>query len=350
MSFTLPILSHSSPAPRLGLALWGTEPVARLAAHARLAEELDFDSVWVIDSQLLCREVYVTLAAIALATKKIRFGPGVTQPVTRHASVTASAMATLQEMSGGRAMLGIGLGFSSLRTIGMGPARIAAMESHISQVRALLRGEAVAFESAVAGRMSWIDGPVATPVHIGASGPRMTRTAGRVADGAILLQGVSPEFVARGLANVAEGASAAGKKISDVEVSCWTPVGLDASRDAALAQVRARAAAAIKNADPDWFEGEERAYVQRLRQEYDPARHASPSSPHSAAVPASLIERYAIAGTPEEFRTQLARLLAQPGIDRVILNPQVAGPGALPVDALLRGLARDVLPHVSFSS
>jgi 5,10-methylenetetrahydromethanopterin reductase len=295
----------------LGLALWGTEPAARLAAHARLAEELDFDSVWVIDSQLLCREVYITLAAIALATKKIRFGPGVTQPVTRHASVTASAMATLQEMSGGRAMLGIGLGFSSLRTIGMGPARIAAMESHISQVRALLRGEAVAFGNAVAGRMSWIDGPVATPVHIAASGPRMTRTAGRVADGAILLQGVSPEFVARGLA---------------------------------------RAAAAINNADPDWFEGEERAFVQRLRQEYDPTHHASPSSPHSAAVPASLIERYAVAGTPEDFRAQLARLLAQPGIDRVILNPQVAGPGALPVDALLRGLARDVLPHVSFSS
>src|SRR3970040_1061380 len=95
--------SHSSPAPRLGLALWGTEPVARLAAHARLAEELGFDSVWVIDSQLLCREVYVTLAAIALATKNIRFGPGVTQPVTRHASVTASAIATLQDTSGGRA-------------------------------------------------------------------------------------------------------------------------------------------------------------------------------------------------------------------------------------------------------
>ena len=80
--------------PRLGLALWGTEPVARLASHARLAEELGFDSVWVIDSQLLCREVYITLAAISAATRKIRFGPGVTQPVTRHSSVTASAMAT----------------------------------------------------------------------------------------------------------------------------------------------------------------------------------------------------------------------------------------------------------------
>jgi len=330
--------------PKLGLALWGTEPAARLASHARLAEELGFDSVWVIDSQLLCREVYITLAAIAAATTKIRFGPGVTQPVTRHSSVTASAMATLQEISGGRAMLGMGLGFSSLGTIGMKPAKIALMERHIAEVRALLAGDAVAFENDVAGRMSWLDRPMAVPVHIGASGPRLTQTAGRIADGAIMLQGIDPEFVARAVAQVTEGA--AGRA---VEKSCWTPVGLHADHDAALAQVRPRAAAAIKNASPDWFDGAEREFVRRLKVEYDTASHARASSAHSAAVPASLIARYAVAGTAGEFREQLTRLLTQPGLDRVIFNPQVAGPGALPVDELLRGLARDVLPHVRFT-
>ena len=331
--------------PCVGLALWGTEPVARLASHARLAEELGFDSVWVIDSQLLCREVYLTLAAIAAATTRIKFGTGVTQPTTRHSSVTASSMATLQEMSGGRAMLGIGLGFSSLGTIGMKPARIATMERHIAEVRVLLAGEAVMFENDVAGRMGWLERPMSVPVHIGASGPRLTRTAGRIADGAIMLQGVDPAFVARAVAQVREGA--AGRA---VEMSCWTPVGLHADHDAALAQVRARAAAAIKNADPEWFEGDEKEFVRQLRAAYDTTSHARPSSPHSAAVPAGLIARYAVAGTPGEFRDQLARLLAQPGLDRVILNPQVAGPGALPVDELLRGLARDVLPHVRFTA
>lgn len=330
--------------PKLGLALWGTEPAMKLASHARLAEELGFDSIWVIDSQLLCREVYITLAAIAAATTKIRFGPGVTQPVTRHSSVTASAMATLQEISGGRAMLGMGLGFSSLGTIGMKPAKIATMERHIAEVRALLAGDAVTFENDVPGRMGWLDKPMAVPVHIGASGPRLTQTAGRIADGAIMLQGVAPEFVARAVAQVREGA--AGRA---VEMSCWTPVGLHADHDTALAQVRPRAAAAIKNANPDWFDGEERDFIRRLRAEYDTANHARASSAHSAAVPASLIARYAVAGTPGEFRDQLARLLAQPGLDRVILNPQVAGPGALPVDELLRGLARDVLPYVDFT-
>jgi len=335
--------------PRLGLALWGTEPVARLASHARLAEELGFDSVWVIDSQLLCREVYLTLGAIAAATSRIRFGTGVTQPVTRHVSVTASSFATLQEMSGGRALFGIGLGFSSLGTIGLPKARMGTMERHISETRALLAGDPVMFENNTKGRMGWTGGPVPTPVHVAVSGPKMTQLAGRIGDGAIMLQGVDPAFVARGVANVAAGAAQAGKAQGSVEVSCWTPVGLAATTEAALDQVRPRAAAAIKNADPDTLDGADRDYVLRLRQQYDTTAHARSSSAHSADVPASLIARYAVAGTPGDFREQFSRLLAQPGLTRVILNPQVAGPGALPVDELLRGLAKDVLPHVRYT-
>ncbi len=340
-------MSLGLPQARLGLALWGTEPIARLIAHARLAEAIGFESVWVINSQLLCRELYLTLGAIAAATSRIRIAPGVTQPVTRHASVTASAIATLQEISGGRAMLGIGVGFSSLRTLGRGPARIAELAAHVGTVRALLGGKAVAFDQGVAGRLSWCDGPVSVPVHIAASGPRMTQTAAQLGDGAILLQGVAPNLLARGLGWIAAGARSAGKDPADVEVSCWAGIGLADDPRAARDQVRARAAAAIKNADPDLFEGEERSVVLRLKREYEPARHASPSSPHSRALPDSLIERYALAGTPEELRVQLSRLLSQPGIGRVILTPQVPGPDALPVDILLQRLARDVLPHLA---
>lgn len=339
-------MSPELPQSRMGIALWGTEPIARLVAQARLAEQIGFESVWVIDSQLLCRELYLTLGAIAGATSRIRVGPGVTQPVTRHASVTASAIATLQEISGGRAMLGIGVGFSSLRTLGRGPARIEELEAHVGTVRALLRGDAVAFGEDVMGRLDWCEAPVALPVHIAASGPRMTRTAGRIGDGAILLQGVAPNLLARGLDWVAAGARAAGRDPAEVEVSCWTGIGLDDDPAIARDQVRARAAAAVKNADPALFEGEELSAVLRLQREYDPARHASPSSPHSRALPDSLVERYALAGTPVELRGQLSRLLAQPGISRVILTPQVPGPGALPVDVLLHRLARDVFPHL----
>jgi 5,10-methylenetetrahydromethanopterin reductase len=201
---------------RLGLALWGTEPVAALVRHAALAESMGFDSVWVIDSQLLCREVTVTLAAILLATKTIRAATGVTQPVTRHASVMASAMATLSELSGGRAIMGIGTGFSSLRTIGLGQAKIAEVETYVGSVRALLRGDPVRFGD-TDGSLSWLPAPASVPIVIAATGPRMIRTAGRIADGVILHHGVSPELITRALGWLDGGAA---------EVSCWTPYSL----------------------------------------------------------------------------------------------------------------------------
>jgi len=143
-----------------------------LARHAALAESIGFDSVWVIDSQLLCREVTVTLAAILLATKQIRAATGVTQPVTRHASVMASAMATLAELSGGRAIMGIGTGFSSLRTIGQRQAKVADVEAYVAAVRSLLRQEPVTFDGTRAS-LSWLDAPSSVSIVVAATGPRM---------------------------------------------------------------------------------------------------------------------------------------------------------------------------------
>lgn len=319
---------------RLGLALWGTEPAAALARHAVLAERIGFDSVWVIDSQLLCREVTVTLAAILMATKRIRAATGVTQPVTRHASVMASAMATLSELSDGRAIMGIGTGFSSLRTIGQAQARIADVESYVGTVRALLRGDRVTFADTGA-TLSWLDAPAQVPIAIAATGPRMIRTAGRIADGVILHHGVSAELIARALGWL-DGAT--------VEVSCWTPYSLGAGATEARDRIRGRVAGALMNAKADWFNGAERVAVERLHSGYDVEDHAASAAGHAAIVPDSLVDRYAIAGTVPEVREQLRRLLDTPGIDRVILNPQIVGPGAKPLEMVLREFERDVLP------
>lgn len=318
---------------RLGLALWGTEPASALARHAALAESIGFDSVWVIDSQLLCREVMVTLAAILMGTKHIRAATGVTQPVTRHASVLASAMATLSEMSDGRAILGIGTGFSSLRTIGLAQARIADLEGFVAEVRGLLRGETVTFLETDA-TLSWLSAPAPVRIVIAGTGPRMIRTAGRIADGVILHHGVSPDLVGRALGWL-DGAA--------VEVSCWTPYSLGTDATEARDRIRGRVAGALMNARPDWFDGVERAAVERLQAGYDVGHHAASAAGHAAIVPDSLVDRYAIAGTAAEVRDQLRRLLDTPGVDRVILNPQIVGPGAKPLPTVLREFERDIL-------
>lgn len=124
---------------RLGISLWGTVPIDELARQAQLAEAIGCDSVWVIDSQLLCREVYLSLAAILARTTTLRAATGVTQPTTRHPSVAASALATLVEAYGERVTMGIGTGFSSLRTIALPAAKIAEVEQYVTAVRQLLR-------------------------------------------------------------------------------------------------------------------------------------------------------------------------------------------------------------------
>jgi 5,10-methylenetetrahydromethanopterin reductase len=326
---------------KLGVSLWGTVPVAELARQAQLAEAIGCDSVWVIDSQLLCREVYLTLAACLARTTTLRVATGVTQPVTRHPSVTASALATLHEMSGGRVVMGIGTGFSSLRTIGLCAARIAEVEAYISAVRGLLSGEPVELAPGVHGQITWLDNPIDVPVVVAASGPRMTRAAVRLADGVILHQGISPELLRRAL-----GWAHDGKADRTPEISCWVPYSMADDPGEARDRVRARVAGALMNTNPDWFEGEDRAAVQRLQQSYDVADHATAQPHHAALITDSLVARYAVAGTPAEVREQLACVMAQPGIDRVILTPQVSGAGAIPIEKVLRDLETEVLQHL----
>lgn len=305
-------------------------------------EWIGFDSVWVIDSQLLCREVTITLAAILSRTKHLLAATGVTQPVTRHASVMASAMATLAEMSGNRAVMGIGTGFSSLRTIGLPQARIAEVAGYVETVQRLLRGEAIRFENETDGGLSWLSAPVEVPVVIAATGPRMTRTAARLADGAILHQGLSPDLLGRALGWVEEGARER-TIAAPLQVSCWAPYSLGATPSEARDRVRARVAGALINVRADWFHGTEREAVERLQSSYNVGHHASAAPDHAALVPDSLVDRYALAGTPAELRAQFTRLLAQPGVDRIILTPQVIGAGAKPLDVVLKELDAEVL-------
>jgi 5,10-methylenetetrahydromethanopterin reductase len=171
----------------------------------------------------------------------------------------------------------------------------------------------------------------------------MTRAAPRFADGAILHHGVGDDLLARALAWLHEGAARAGRQ-TQFQVSVWVPYALAADPRAARDSIRPRVAAALVQADPTQFAGAEREAVERLQASYDVGHHASAGPTHAAIVPDSLVDRYAVAGTSDEVRAGLARLLDHPAIDRVILNPHISGAGAPPIDQVLRELARDVLP------
>src|SRR5438045_386601 len=103
----------------------------------QLAERLGYDSVWLGDSQLIWRELYALLGAGSVTTSRVALGSGVTNPVTRHAAVTASAICTVQELSGGRAILGVGLGDSSMETMGLKAVTRAHLAGFVQTVRSL---------------------------------------------------------------------------------------------------------------------------------------------------------------------------------------------------------------------
>ena len=151
-----------------------------VAATIVRAEADGFDYAWVPDSQLLWRDVWVTMGTVGAQTSRIVLGTNVTNPVTRHVTVTASAAAAMDELTGGRFVLGIGSGDSSVRVMGWKPAKMAAMRDYIDLLRPLWRGEDVA----PYGSRFHLKGATGrhVPVYVSATGPKMLQFAGAVAD------------------------------------------------------------------------------------------------------------------------------------------------------------------------
>jgi 5,10-methylenetetrahydromethanopterin reductase len=168
----------------------------RVAQRAREVEGWGFAGLLVADSQNLNADVWVELALAGAATERIGLGPGVTNPVTRHPAVTASAALTLQQETGGRAVLGLGRGDSALAQIGREPVPARELEEALTAVQGYLRGEEVVLDG-TPSRIRWADqtGQPKVPVTVAATGPRVIGLAARHAERVDLTVGAEPERV-----------------------------------------------------------------------------------------------------------------------------------------------------------
>ncbi|WP_338485898.1 LLM class flavin-dependent oxidoreductase [Streptomyces sp. SCSIO 75703] len=216
---------------RVGVRVPPCDRADRLVESVRRAEELGFDQVWFPDSQLLWRDVFTVLTAAALGTDRIGLGTAVTNLVTRHPAVVASAARSVAELAPGRFTLGLGVGNSSVGPIGLRPSTGAALREGIGVLRALLSGDEWDFGGA---RSRLRDPRPDVPIHMAASGPRNLRLAGETADGVILLSGASPKTLTGATARVREGAEAAGRDAESVPltVSAFCAVTDDVEADA----------------------------------------------------------------------------------------------------------------------
>src|SRR5438309_6068740 len=194
--------------PRFGLNRFDARSVDAFAADVKRAEALGWDAAWQPDSQLRRRDTYVLLAAAARATERIMLGPLLANPVNRHPSVTASSIATIDELAPGRVLLGWGVGDTAVRLAGLRPARVKELEAATRLMRALLDGEAVEVGAERPARLPH-HRPV--PIWIAAGGPRTLRMAGGVADGVFIRVGPRRANISGSVAGCRAGAGAGGR-------------------------------------------------------------------------------------------------------------------------------------------
>src|SRR3989454_6422145 len=155
---------------RISLRIPGTAPMPQLMTLIQDVEAAGFDGAGILDSQLLCRDTFATMALAATQTSRLTLFPAVTNPFTRHASVLASAIQTVEELAPGRTKFVIGTGYTSASTIGRPPGTLTEMRDCIRAVKGLLAGEAVDFNG-TRGSLGYASRR-RIPVLMAASGPK----------------------------------------------------------------------------------------------------------------------------------------------------------------------------------
>jgi 5,10-methylenetetrahydromethanopterin reductase len=303
---------------RLAVGLYPSVRAADVLRLARRCDELGYDGVWLTDSSLLWREAYSLLGAIAAGTERVSLGTAVTNPITRRLTVTAGAALTLAELSGGRAILGLGNGDSALRTEGLRPARVDELRAAIGTLRRLLAGEEADAGGGVACRVTYARPGDGAPIYVAASGPRMLALAGEVADGVILMNGVSSARLGAAIDVVRSAAAAAGRDPGAVRVVVWTACVAAHDAAAAVDSVKYNVARAILRTMPGTEEDGVRACAERLRAHYDFYEHGRPDARFAELVPDELVPMFALAGTPDQIRARAAELEGL-GVDELAL-------------------------------
>lgn len=276
----------------------------------RFLESSGFHAAWIADSPPLgWPDVYVTLGLCAAATSRIRLGPGVTNPITRHPSVTANALVTLQRLSGGRAELGLGVGYSAVRAAGLRPATVAQLTAYVGELRRTFEARQV---------------PV--PIYVAASGPRTLLAAGRLGDGAMVTVGTHPALIRLALAQIREGAEQAGRDPRKIDVVFLAGMAIAEDWEEAKREASPVAARRAKDAEfhPEFFLPPElehlRADAQRVARAYDVQRHIDPGAPHNRLVTDALVDALTLVGTAARCAQQIAAM-REAGATRIALFP-----------------------------
>jgi 5,10-methylenetetrahydromethanopterin reductase len=355
-----------APAPRPRLELWKAGyQVHDLAGAARRphAEAEGWDGQMAMDSQSLSADPYVVLAELATRTTRLLLGTSVTNPGTRHPAVTANAMVSLQALSGGRAVLGIGRGDSAMAFLGRAPLPVDAFERCLLAIQAYLRGEEVPFDALdgsgpsaahpdlsslelgrapEAVRIRWIPADLPkVPLDVAATGPRVIAAAARTAERVTVGVGAAPERVAWAVETARAARAAAGLDPAGISMGAQLIVIPHPDRAEAVRLATDLAAPLARFSTLDGrvvgpTSPAEHEVFERLRARYDMTRHGDVGAA-SGTLPPEFVERFAVVGPPDDCVARLAELV-DAGLERMV----VCGPTGF-VDPVAERRSRELL-------
>jgi 5,10-methylenetetrahydromethanopterin reductase len=298
--------------------------------YAKFLEDSLFSSLWVADSHQLYTDTYATLAVCAMETETLGLRTGVTNSISRHPSVTANAIATINQLSGNRAALGIGAGDSGVYSIGKKPAKVSELHEAVEKIQALVTGESVTF-GGEAFQLEQANGSI--DIFVAAEGPVTLRMAGQVADGIMFGGGSNPEIIEElALENIRTGAQRAGRTLDDIKLATLTPACVaDTKAEGAKTMMHMLEPIAYHNFSHSMDEAPEELHddLQKLVNAHDFREHGDQDATPPEELPEAVQEycgnRWAIAGPPEYCQERL-RALEDIGVDCAMLTFPTGGP------------------------
>lgn len=316
---------------------------------ARRAEAEGWDGLYFPDTQCLSGDIYSAMCLAAKATTRLKVGTAVTNPVTRHPAVTASAIATVQVESDGRAVLGIGRGDSSLAYLGQKPAPATLLATYIDQVQRYLRGEPVDLDG-YQSRNMWIQGTgqPKVPVDVAATGPRVISIGARLADRVTFALGADAPRIRAAIDAARSARETAGLDADDLSFGAYVNVACHDDIKLAREIIKGSVGtfAHFTGMSKATREGLDDAEIfEHIGANYDMANHASGAAGHMKAVPDDFISRFAVTGPVSYCVDRLGELISL-GLDRLVLLTGSRDSDREQTDASMKRLASDVFPQL----
>ncbi len=317
--------------------------------RAIAAEELGFEAVFFADSHMNNLDPFQVMTVCAAQTKHVRLGTAVTNMVYRDPTVLASSAATINEISQGRAILGLGTGDGPIYSLGRTATRLAQFEQGLATIRNLVQGKSITVprgkERVAEERVGLRIGKFPVPIYISAEGPRSLRVAGRVADGVILGSGFELRVLQWAREQVGQGARDAGRDPSEIDIMPAGMICVNEDGDRARNLVRARLANrahhnfrfTLETVPPEEVTG-----IKRFMAAFDISKPIE-ERVDPELITDYLIQRFSIAGTPEQCVARVKRL-EEAGARSILLTP----PNSI-YDEVMEAWGRRVIPRCRHS-